>query len=314
MHLIECMGLHHELNASIIYAMPQDQKEDPELRRRSFWVGRMLNTWVSFEYGRSRVALRAITSNLPERREGDFTRDYISLYSISCCLDPELLDKPGQWEEFLQQLESFEARHECMQLSKANLGLCAYRRLRLANPNLPADIINRIISLARQGLEAAQTLATRSLPWWHVANVPFQSICVFLAIDSKESLSHIAPAMRTLEYVADRFPSPSMREALKNARFLIKLSKRKKDEDSEVLGLSLVAEMSEHTQRSQRPAQPAPLTTYVGPVREHEEGPATSSSTDEWNLDYLNNSEFDWNVFLGQDIPAFHNLAPDGMM
>ncbi|QIW96492.1 hypothetical protein AMS68_002010 [Peltaster fructicola] len=314
MHLIECMGLHQELSASIIYALPQEPKDDPELRRRSFWIGRMFNTWVSFEYGRSRVALRGITCHLPERREGDFTREYISLYSISCCLDPELLDKPGQWEDFLHQLESFEARHECMQLSKANLGLCAYRRLRLANPNLPSDIINRIINLARAGLQAAKTLASRSMPWWHVANVPFQSICVFLAIDSKESLSHIAPAMRTLEYVAERFPSPSIREALKNARSLIKLSKRKKDEDSEVLSHSLLTEVSNHGQRAPRPAQPAPLTTYVGPMQEHDGSPPTASSSEEWNLDYLNNSDFDWNVFLGQDIPAFHNLAPDGMM
>lgn len=45
-----------------------------------------------------------------------------------------------------------------------------------------------------------------------------------------------------------------------------------------------------------------------------DQGPLTTSSGEDWNMDYLNNTEFDWNFFLSQDIPAFQNLAPDGMM
>jgi hypothetical protein len=45
-----------------------------------------------------------------------------------------------------------------------------------------------------------------------------------------------------------------------------------------------------------------------------EQGPLTTSSGEDWNMDYLNNTEFDWNFFLSQDIPAFQNLAPDGLM
>jgi hypothetical protein len=356
MHLIESCGLQQEsASNSVMYPPTNDHMNDLEIRRRTFWIARLLNTWVSFEYGRNRVALRGITCKLPVHREGDFTREYIDLYSISCCLDPDNADKPTQWEDFLRQLEQYDAPHDCMELSRANLGLCAYRRIRLGNPNLPAETINRIIAIGLGGLEAAQNLAKRGMPWWHVANVPFQCICVFLAIDTRESLSHIGAAMRVLEIVVKRFDTVAMKEALKTARFLVRLSKKKKDEDSEVLDKSLKRDLAEsdprpealqtvqpkvepnvpqqqqqqrrRTQQQQQQIpplnqqpQPQPLQQPPVPMMDDqqqiswEQGPLTTSSGEDWNMDYLNNTEFDWNFFLSQDIPAFQNLAPDGMM
>jgi hypothetical protein len=355
MHLIESCGLQQERDAtsSVMYPPTNDHMNDLEIRRRTFWIARLLNTWVSFEYGRNRVALRGITSKLPAHREGDFTREYIDLYSISCCLDPDNADKPTQWEEFLRQLEQYDAPHDCMELSRANLGLCAYRRLRLGNPNLPSETINRIVAIGLGGLQAARNLANQGLPWWHVANVPFQCICVFLAIDTRESLTHIGTAMRTLEMVVKRFDTVAMKEALKTARFLVRLSKKKKDEDSEVLERSLKRETTtsdpkleafqslqpkakSNVPQQQPPPQKQPQTQNLSqPPHSHpqqplqhppipmmddqqqvtwDQGPLTTSSGEDWNMDYLNNTEFDWNFFLSQDIPAFQNLAPDGLM
>lgn len=294
-------------------------------------MARMLNSWVSFEYGRTRVALRGITARLPTPKEGDYTADYVDLYSISCCLDPETSDKAGQWEEFLEKLDAYQSRHDGIALSKANLGLCGYRRLRLANPNLSSDIINRIINIGLRGLEAARRMAEKGMPWWHVANVPFQTICVFLAMDIRESLSHLATAMRTLEFVVERFRTIAMKEALKTARFLVRLSKKRKDEDSEVLGLSLKKDASaedpqpenlkaavapslprpqQQAQVNGTPASHAGNTTAVG----YDETPTTASSSEDWNLDVLNDSQFDWNYFLTHDMPAFNTFAPDGTM
>jgi hypothetical protein len=355
MHLIESCGLQQEKDAtsSVMYPPTNDHMNDLEIRRRTFWIARLLNTWVSFEYGRNRVALRGITSKLPAHREGDFTREYIDLYSISCCLDPDNADKPTQWEEFLRQLEQYDAPHDCMELSRANLGLCAYRRLRLGNPNLPSETINRIVAIGLGGLQAARNLANQGMPWWHVANVPFQCICVFLAIDTRESLTHIGTAMRTLEMVVKRFDTIAMKEALKTARFLVRLSKKKKDEDSEVLERSLKRETTtsdpkleafqslqpkakgsvpQPQQQAQKPLQAQnlnqqphshpqqPLQHPPIPMMDDQQqvtwdqGPLTTSSGEDWNMDYLNNTEFDWNFFLSQDIPAFQNLAPDGLM
>lgn len=318
MHLVEAVGLQCEVSSSVLHPAAGDAKNDPEIRRRCFWVARMLNTWVSFEYGRTRVALRGITSQLPTCKEGDFTADYINLYSISCCLDPETSDKAGQWEEFLERLDAYESKHDGIALSKANLGLCGYRRLRLANPNLTSEIINKIIKIGLNGLEAARRMAEAHMPWWHVANVPFQVICVFLAMDARESLSHLTTAMRTLEFVVDRFRTAAMKEALKTARFLVRLSKKRKDEDSEVLAFSLRKDGADADPQPENlkliPPQPTPNGVGLPMNAAATETPMTTSSNEDWNLDVLNDSQFDWNYFLTHDMPAFNSFAPDGTM
>lgn len=53
MHLVESVGLQLEASSSVLHPAANDVSNDPELRRRTFWVARMLNSWVSFEYGKS---------------------------------------------------------------------------------------------------------------------------------------------------------------------------------------------------------------------------------------------------------------------
>lgn len=231
----------------------------------------------------------------------DYTPDYIDLYSISCALDPEQSEsKPGQWEEdYLERLDAYQPKHDGIALSKANLGLCGYRRLRLANPNLSAHVIERIIKIGLDGLAAARRMAEAGMPWWHVANVPFQVVCVFLAMDGRESLSHLSEAMRTLEFVVERFRTTAMKEALKTARFLVRLSKKRKDEDSNVLAMTLQKGPSDQDSRlpSVERNSPHPAPAMNGSVMiPAEENPMTTSSSEDWNLDALNDSQFDWYV------------------
>jgi DNA primase len=154
--------------------------------------------------------------------------------------------------------------------------------------------------------------------------------------------------------VVKKFDTVAMKEALKTARFLVRLSKKKKEEDSQVLEKSLKRDLAESDPRPEALLQPktepmvpqqqrAPTqqqqqqqvqslnaqTQQQQPLQQPqipipmmddqqqiswEQGPLTTSSGEDWNMDYLNNTEFDWNFFLSQDIPAFQNLAPDGMM
>ncbi|TKA82870.1 hypothetical protein B0A55_00971 [Friedmanniomyces simplex] len=327
MHLVESTGIHQEQTSATLHYHTSDHLNDVEVRRRTFWIARMLNTWFSFEYGRTRVALRGITCQLPTAREGDYTTDYINLYSVSCCLDPDRTNQVEQWEDFIRQLESLEARHDGIVLSKANLALCGYRRIRLANPTLSNEILGRIINIGLKGLEAARRMAEQGMPWWHVANVPFQVICVFLAMDVRESLLHLATAMRTLEAVVERFKTVAMKEALKTARFLVRLSKKRKDEDSSVLGHSLkkVCACLDCDPQPENLQQPRPPSSAVvqqlnraapsgGGVSassnnttttQHGVTPPETASSEDWNLDILNDSNFDWNYFL-ESMPLVH--------
>ena len=162
------------------------------------------------------------------------------------------------------------------------------------------------------------------MPWWHVANVPFQVVCVFLAMDVRESLSRVGTAMRVLEEVVERFQTVAMKEALKTARFLVRLSKKRKDEDSEVLGLSLKKGVDSDPQPEN--LEPPPVNGNGGGggrgsigavvIEAGEDMPTTtsSSSVDDWTMELANNSDFDWNFFLTADMPALDNFAPDGNM
>lgn len=342
MHLVESTGIHQAKSENTLHTHGADHLNDAEIRGRTFWVARMLNTWVSFEYGRTRVALRGVTCNLPTPREGDFTTDYVNLYSVSCCLDPDRLNQASHWEEFVKQLEDYEVKHDGIMLSKANIALCGYRRIRLSNPTLSADISNRIITIGIHGLEAARRLSQQGQPWWHVANVPFQAVCVFIAMDVRESLAQVATAMRVLEEVTERFPTIAMKEAVKTARFLIRLSKKRKDEDSGVLGQCLKKDvdgdprpenlapragptrtlsMSQQQQPYMNGTAVVAPQTVAGaaagapiPYPTATATPQTVGSED-WSLDgLLNNSDFDWNYFLTADMPAFQSFAPDGRM
>ncbi len=318
MHLIEAIGLHQDWTSLTPNVADLDHTQDVDIRRRTFWIARMLNTWVSNEYGRTRVNLRGITAELPKPREGDYTTDYIQLYSLSSCLDPER-DGESQWEDFLRQIERFEAPHDGIELSKANLAMCGYRRLRLASPSLSSETISRIIKIGISGLDAARRMVAKNLPWWHVANVPFQVVCVFLAMDVRESLIHVSAAIRVLEEVVERFKTTAMRDALKTARFLVRLSKKKKDEESDVLssclrkdGPSVDASDAEGPDRRTKTISAGPTEHTNGTKVIEYEAPATTSS-EEWGMD-LENLDIDWNFFLTTDMPVFDGLAPDGVM
>ena len=133
-------------------------------------------------------------------------------------------------------------------------------------------------------------------------------------MDVRESLAHIAIAMRTLEEVVERFHTVAMREALKTARFLVRLSKKRKDEDSDVLGQSLkkdIGECDPQPENLQRPQQVNVNGSAPVPINET---PSTTSSNEDWSMDILNSSDFDWNYFLTADMPAFNSFSPNGTM
>ncbi len=134
-------------------------------------------------------------------------------------------------------------------------------------------------------------------------------------MDVRESLVHIATAMRALEAVANRFPTVAMKEALQTARFLVRLSKRRKDEDAEVLEQSLKKDGVD----GETLPEPLKVGTVQLPAENghfqipHMQTPMTVSS-DDWSLDLSNHSQFDWNFFLTADMPTFNSFAPDGTM
>lgn len=268
--------------------------QDTDTNNRVFWVAWLLNTWIANEYGRSKVKIKGISCDFPSPRAGDSTTDLLYLYHISERLDPDQIFKAKDFEDGIAEIAAFRSPKDGITLSQSNLGFALYRRLRLVSSQISQETSSQMLSLGATGLEAAMRLAEARMPWWHVANVPFQFICVLLVMDTPDSLSHIDIAMRTLEMVAQRFATPSIEEALKTARLLVRLSQKRKQEDILLLNKGL---------RTQPAGEASQMPAEVQSTQQYMQAVTTGSLDLDFNM--MNLTSFDWDVFLTTDVPIF---------
>lgn len=221
MQVAEAVGLHQE-------ATP----EPPDLRyrRRTFWLARLLNTWISDEYGRSRIMPAKITCSYPPMHGPDGT-EMMKLFVVSLVLDPERDCDATELENALLQVEDFAFDHPALALSRCNLTFVIYRRLRMTSATLRQDLLDKVVSIGRQGLIAASEAATSNSPWWHVSNVPFQFVYILLAMDCSEYLPYVETAISTLRAVTSRFQTSMMRQALHTAEATVQMFQKRKEQD-----------------------------------------------------------------------------------
>jgi hypothetical protein len=291
MHIIEAIGAHQDPElVSLVYSDTADIGVNDESQRRLFWVATVLNSWISYEYGRSRVILRGVSCKPPLPRTGDFTTDLISLYQISERLDPDQNNKLSDLEEALGRVERLTLSHDALILSQSNLALTIYRRLRVASSNISNDIISRVIRLGNDGLDAAVRLAEDRCPWWHVANIPFQFLCILLAIDTRESLSHVGAALRSFRAITRHYSTTTLHTALETIESLVRLSQNKKERDLMVLKDSMQQEDPGVAEQSSSTSQTFNDASWLG---------ATG------DMPLPDNFDWDWNVFLDTQVPFF---------
>ena len=176
MHLIEAAGLHLETSdpeaANLLQASPPEtggsqdgdighqSTSDPETRRRLFGMARHLNTWISFDLGRSRVVLHGATAlspttTPPSRKPAQQAPPRVPHAELFHLLPlSENLDPTGPSPQDLPELETALTSvldllysEPSLILVQCNLMLCIYRRLRALNPHGPLSA-NLHLSLA----------------------------------------------------------------------------------------------------------------------------------------------------------------------
>ncbi|PLB51469.1 hypothetical protein P170DRAFT_453189 [Aspergillus steynii IBT 23096] len=283
MHVAEAIGAHQDpQSGTLLYSDTRDTSGDDETRRRLFWVAVTLNSWISNEYGRSRVLTRGVSCKVPADGARDFTAELIHLYQISEKLDLEHGNDLATLLDCLNQVQITDVGPDALQLSRVNLTLTIYRRLRVSSPSIPHEALTRIIHAATVGLESAVRLANEHCPWWHVANVPFQVVCTLLAIDSRESLSIVGQAMRSLRKVSQQFQTASMRHAVDAAESLVRLSRRNKQRDLDDLKDGL------------------------------DDGDLEVSEASQSMHGMTDIPELDWDAFLSADIPLLDSTSLTG--
>lgn len=337
MHLIEAAGLHLETSdpevTDLLQASPPEthgsqdgdighqSTSDPETRRRLFGMARHLNTWISFDLGRSRVVLHGATAlsptSIPPSRNPAQQApprvpraDLFHLLPLSENLDPtgpSPQDLP-ELETALTSVMDLLYSEPSLILVQCNLMLCIYRRLRALNPHGPlsSNLLDRVLALAGRGLRAAREMVASTCPWHQVANVPFQVVCSLLAIDNRAALALLADAMRTLREVLAAYDTPSMRKAYSTAYLLIALHQRRKEDDTRALAEVLRVNAAAAAPADDQNDKPVARTVFTDQSQKQEQEQGQTAPDVQ-----VSDTEFSWLGDLMIDMPSLQNFDLD---
>ncbi|KHN95260.1 uncharacterized protein MAM_06971 [Metarhizium album ARSEF 1941] len=229
MHMIEAAGLTTESSSES--ALPSTRQEvDSDIARRIVRVAQHLNIWMSFDMGLSRVAFSNTSPmTLPTPRPGDYTYEICELLPFSIELDPDRKPTALELETALHTVLNRAHSIPPTILAQCNLALCLCRRLRSLEVSLTESILQKILILTTNGIQAAQAILAARAPWHHMAYVPFQIVCVLLAIDTVSSISQLRDAMQCLKDIFSVYNTKATADALKTARSLVMLHQRGKE-------------------------------------------------------------------------------------
>ncbi|KAK6062650.1 fungal specific transcription factor [Seiridium cupressi] len=211
MHMVEAAGLHYErAQESILHSTSEEV--NPDIRNRLVAVAQHVNTWASFDTGHSRVTLYNTLTPwrfLPAHC-GDNTVEILELLPYSSILDPERASNITELESALSAI---------------------LQRKHTRPPSVLAQCstLDQILMLAAKGIDAAQNLVDTFSPWHHIINVPFQVICVLLAIDTLASTPQLKGALRCLRSVSERYNTDATQEALRTASLLLSIHQKWKE-------------------------------------------------------------------------------------
>lgn len=230
MHVCEAVGIHREVCHESV---------SDECRRTTFWIAKLLNTWISNEYGRTRLTIRGETCQTPSSKLQKGPADLLKMFSISAILDPDKDSDAESLENALDETEKLRTDHISLILSQTNLCFALYRRLRLRNPRVQNEIAQKVILAGNRGLAACMEALQSNQPWWHVPNIPFQFTCILLAMDTPESLSQVGQAVLTLRNVVDRFGTAITYKALATVEQFVQLSRLRKEREVAILNNSV---------------------------------------------------------------------------
>ncbi|OOF99867.1 hypothetical protein ASPCADRAFT_203690 [Aspergillus carbonarius ITEM 5010] len=226
MHFIETTKLHIEPSDQTQPSLCRDDY-DPELRRRIYGVSRLFHMWISYDYGRPPLELRGATCSLPKE---SLTSDEIAVWRISDSLNPDRQLDPATLEQLLRQTAELQLPHTVQKLKRCNIGLCIYRRLRVAGCSISGATVDKVLGLVDEGCDLVEGLYGESLPWWHILNVPFQALCVLLALDTRESLPRVSRTLHILLVLTQKYENDAVKETFASACSLFRIhSQRKKD-------------------------------------------------------------------------------------
>ncbi|QIW98850.1 hypothetical protein AMS68_004368 [Peltaster fructicola] len=224
MHVIDAAGLANPARKNV-----NGPAQDAHWQRRVLDVAQHLNIWMSYDLGRCRVVLRDIDTTPTASRPGEYTAELLELLPYSQDLDPANDMNGRKLTAALEAVLNRVHTEPPSVMAQCNLMLCIYRRLHAARTEIAGVILAPVIDLLRRGITAVHSAITIGMPWHHVANIPFQTVCTLLAIDTPESLLLLGDALACVRRVNDVYCTAATQEAATTATSLLQLHRLRRE-------------------------------------------------------------------------------------
>lgn len=221
-HIAEANGLHVDLQTVDLVSSTYSTPAYFVSRSALLDCGLFLNTFISAEYGRSRVTLRDVAE--PGAESTSLLR---TLHTILTQMETNM--SPVKRLDLLSTLGSSSDEPCARALLKSDVAIHFYRmHMNSHQDSMSCEESKTLLSILQTGLASARILLSQRKPWWNVLSTPFQSLMVFLVMDSDKSLAMIEEAMAILAAIYEIYPTHLAGEVLHIARTLVKgLEERK---------------------------------------------------------------------------------------
>lgn len=228
LHLIDAAGIHCETSTDISFRRA-GRSITPDQRRRMLGVARHLNVWLSFDLGRTRVILQNMSTVPAAPKPHDYTTELLGLLSYTENMDPtQSISGPELVTAMTEVLGRVHTQPPSV-LAQCNLTLCLFRRLYTMRWHVDHSVLDRVVQLIEKGIQAVHTLLEAESPWHHMANVPFQSVCTLLAIDTTKSFSLLGLTMSCLASVSNTYQTRATQDAYAASRTLIMMHQKRRE-------------------------------------------------------------------------------------
>ncbi|KAL6251958.1 hypothetical protein RBB50_002168 [Rhinocladiella similis] len=237
MHVLEAAGVHLDAHKDETILTRISSKQSPHTLRRAFGVAQHLNTWISYDLGLSRVSLRSPAVAAAPSNDPNYTDKLLELLPVSLGLDHAETQTDGSLRSMLATIVAKIDEQPPLIMAQCNLLLCILRRLCAQNSLRRNDdgTLNSALRFLGKGLHAASQMVEDDCPWHHLANVPFQTLCMLLAIDTPASLNMVEKAMLTLQKVTQAYNTVTLNEAYSTARLILALHRRRRYNDAQII-------------------------------------------------------------------------------
>lgn len=231
MQIAEVLGLHRSQEPKAVDKSSNNPHLDTtpgDRRQRLFWLTWALNHLLCTEYGLTPVALSSVTCGFFNDGSGTHSARFVSLIHIlkDGFQGPINAVSPGEVERHFCRIQDLGTGPAIFTLFQAEVCLSLMRRILSVTRVISSSCQRIAISIIKGALSEIPEILSKHHPWWNVLSVPFQTVCVCLAVDSILILPLLPDAMELLQSIALAYDSKLAKEASSTAHHLIIASRQ----------------------------------------------------------------------------------------